>query len=154
MAFLHSLVRTEVGGKAGWCAPVELGEAAPHYINFVIPVDSKRGFFQEYICETIVAQDGDRRIEPHEIVRQGEDSFLLRHSKIDLWFTVRPVPKEERRLPYLGKLRHADFEHLFTEIEPEDPFALDNLYEEEGIFIIGCEPFIRYSGVKKLAKKQ
>jgi hypothetical protein len=154
MAFVHSLVRTEAHGKPGWCAPVELGEAAPHYINFVIPVDGKGGFFKEYTCESIVAKGGDRWIESHEFVRSGEDSFQLRHGKLELWFTVRPVPKVEHRLPYFGKLRHPDFEYLFTEIEPDDPDKLDNLYEEEGIFIIGCEPFAHYSGIKRLARKR
>lgn len=34
MAFVHSLVKAEINKKLGWCAPVELGEAAPHYVSF------------------------------------------------------------------------------------------------------------------------
>lgn len=154
MAFVHSLVRTEVNRKAGWCAPAELREAAPHYISFVVPVDDKHGFFDEYICETITAEDGNQRIEFHELVHKGEDSFVLCLGQLELWFTVRPVPKAEHRLPYLGKLQHADFAFLFTEIEPEDPEKLDRLYEEKGTFVIGCEPFAHYSGMKKLAKRR
>jgi hypothetical protein len=41
MAFVHSLVRAKVNGKRGWCAPVELGETAPHYISLVVPLDEK-----------------------------------------------------------------------------------------------------------------
>ena len=154
MAFVHSLVKTELNGKTGWRAPVELGEAAPHYISFVVPVDDKRGFFAEYTCETITAEDGDKSVESHELVRQGDDSFVLHLGKLELWFTVRPVPKAERRLPYIGKLQHADFAFLFTEVEPEDPDRLDRLYEEDDTFVIGCEPFVHYSGIKRLAKKR
>ncbi len=153
MAFVHSLAKTEIKGKLGWCAPVEIGEAAPHYISFVIPVDDKRGFFHEYTCETIAVEDADKRIESHELTRQGEDTFVLRLGKLDLWFTVRAIPKAERRLPYLGKLQHADFAFLFTEIEPENPDRLDRLYEEENTFVIGCEPFVHYAGIEKPAKK-
>src|SRR5487761_1615859 len=152
MAFVHSLVRTEANGKMGWCAPVEMGEAAPHYISFVVPVDDKGGFFPEYTCETIVSENGEKRIEPHELMRQGSDSFLLRLGRRELWFTVRPVPKAERRLPYVGKLQHADFSLLLTEIEPERHAKLDELYEERNTFIIGCEPFVHYSGINELAK--
>ncbi len=154
MAFVHGLVKTEVKGKMGWCAPVEMGEAAPHYISFVIPVDDQGGFFQEYTCETVTAKEGDRRIASHELVRHGNDSFVLRLGNLELWFTVRPGPKEERRLPYVGKLQHADFAFLFTEIEPEEPDRLDGLYDKENSFVIGCEPFTHYSGIKRLAKKR
>ncbi|HEV3260212.1 MAG TPA: hypothetical protein VG013_25370 [Gemmataceae bacterium] len=154
MAFVHSLVKTEVNGKTGWCAPLEIGEAAPHYISFVIPLDDKGDFFHEYTCETITTEEGAKRIDPHEFVRRGEDSFVLRLGKLDLWFTVRPVPKEDRRLPYVGKLRHADFAFLFTEIEPEEPERLDRLYDEGNTFVIGCEPFAHYSGISRLEKKR
>ncbi len=154
MAFVHSLVKTKRNGKTGWCAPVELGDDAPHYISFVIPVDDKGDFFHEYICETITAEEEDKRIESHTLVRQGKDSFLLPLGELELWFTVRPVPREERRLPYIGKPQHDDFSFLFTEIEPQEPDRLDRLYEEENTFIIGCEPFTHYSGITRLAKKR
>jgi hypothetical protein len=151
MAFVHSLVKTEVNGKRGWCAPVEVGEAAPHYISFVIPLDDKGDFFPEYICETITT-DGAKRIDAHEVVRRGEDSFVLRLGKLELWFTVRTVPKKDRRLPYIGKLGHSDFAFLFMEIEPEEHERLDRLYDEGNTFVIGCEPFTHYSGIRRLAK--
>jgi hypothetical protein len=154
MPFVHSLIKTEMNGKRGWCAPVEIGEAAPHYISFVIPVDEKRGFFDEYTCEAITAEDGDKRIESHALVREGEDSFVLHLGELDLWFTIRPVPQAERCLPYLGKLQHADFAFLLAEIEPEDPDRLDRLFEGEDTFVIGCEPFAHYSGIKRPAKKR
>jgi hypothetical protein len=150
MAFVHSLVKTEVSGKRGWCAPVELGEAAPHYISFVIPLDDKGGFFPEYTCETITTEDGFKKIDPHEFVRRAADSFLLRFATFDVWFVVRTVPKEDRRLPYIGKLAHSDFAFRFTEVEPEEPERLDRLYDEANTYIIGCEPFAHYSGIKKL----
>src|SRR5207253_7058454 len=99
MAFVHSLVKTEINEKTGWCAPAEIGETAPHYISFVIPVDDEGSFFHEYTCEAITAEGTEKRIEPHLLVRQGEDSFVLRVGNVELWFTVRPVPKTERRLP-------------------------------------------------------
>ncbi len=154
MALVHSLVRTETGGKTGWCAPVELGEATPQYVSFVLPVDTSGAFHDRYTCETVTAAGADRRSETHELVRQGPDSFVLRLGKREFWFTVRPVSKAERRLPYVGKLRHPDFAFLLTEIEPEDLEGLDQLCEDEGTFVIGCEPFTHYSGIKRMAKKR
>src|SRR5438874_2056208 len=99
MAFVHSLVKTIKNGKIGWCAPAELGESAPHYISFVIPVDDQSGFFNEYTCETVRAEERSRRIESLELVRQGESSFVLHFEGLELWFIIRPVSKEERHLP-------------------------------------------------------
>jgi hypothetical protein len=141
MPFVHSLAKTEMAGKAGWCAPIELGEAAPHYVSFVVPLDQNDDFFSAYTCEMITADArGSKRIEPHDFVRQGKDSFVLRLGNLELWFTVRTVLRQERRLPYVGKLGHEDFALLFTEVEPEEPDRLDLLYDETGTFVIGCDP--------------
>jgi len=154
MAFVHSLVKTEVRGKTGWCAPAELGEAAPHYISFVIPVDAQGDFLPRYTCETITSEGKGKKKVSHELVREGKDSLVLRLGKLEFWFTASPVRKEERRLPYVGKLRHEDFGHLFTEIEPEKPESLDRLYEEEDTFVIGCDAFTHYSGIKSLTRNR
>jgi hypothetical protein len=150
MAFVHSLVKTRTHGKKGWCAPAELGESTPHYISFVIPMVDKRTFFSEYTCETITRKAGETRVESPQLIRRSEDSFALRLCDLDLWFTLRPGPKDELRLPYIGKLGHDDFRYLFMEIEPEDPDTLDKLYENNDVFIIGCEPFTHYSNIKKI----
>ena len=42
MAFVHGFARTQVNGRKGWCAPVELGEAAPHYFSFGGLADTAR----------------------------------------------------------------------------------------------------------------
>lgn len=155
MAFVHSLVKVEARGKRGWCAPVELGEATPHYISFVIPLDDRGALLNEYTCETITTDEGGTKsIYAHELVRRGEMSFVLRLGQLDLWFIVRTVPKEDRRLPYIGKLEHADFAAPFTEIEPEQPERLDRLYDEGDMFVIGCEPFSHYSGIRKPARRK
>ena len=104
MAFMHSLVRAEPKWKKGWCARVELGDAAPHYVSFVLPLGEDGGFFREYTCETVtVKKDGSKKIGSHSLVRQGEDSFLLHLGACDLWFTVRAVPNKDRRLSYVGR---------------------------------------------------
>jgi hypothetical protein len=150
MAFVHSLVKAKTKGKRGWYAPAELGEASPHYINFVIPLDDRGALLNEYICETITTdEEGTKSIYANKLVRHGEASFVLRLGRLDLWFIVRTVPREERRLPYIGKLEHADFAFLLREIEPEEPDGLDQLYDKENTFIIGCEPFSHYSGIRK-----
>ncbi len=149
MAFLHSLVKTQGNRTKGWCAPAELGEAAPHYVSFVIPVDEKGCFFHTYSCETITTIERTKRIDSHDLVRHGKESFVLRLDEREVWFAIRPVPRDDRRLPYVGKLKHADFQYSFAEIEPADPDKLDKLYEDEDTFIIGCEPFSHYAGIKK-----
>lgn len=57
-------------------------------------------------------------------------------------------------MPYVGNLGHEDFRYSFMEIEPEEPDVLDRLYDEEDTFIIGCEPFTHYSGIKRLEKRR
>ena len=84
-------------------------------------------------------------MESHQLIKQGEDSFALRLGQIELWFNLRASAKDQRRLPYVGKLGHEDFQYLFVEIEPEDPDTLDKLYDDQDMFIIGCEPFTHYS---------
>lgn len=151
MAFVHSLAKMDMNGSMGWWAPAELGEAAPHYISFVIPVDEKRHFFPEYTCETTVIGDGERRRESHPLRQHGNDSFLVRLGEFDVWFNVKPVPKREARLPYRGCLQHPDFAFQLTEIEPEDQRPLDQILERTNAFVIGCEPFLHYAGIEKLA---
>ena len=87
----------------------------------------------------------------HELSPKGEDSFLLRLEGKDYWFVAKPVLKADHRLPYIGKLQHPDFRFLFTEIEPEEPDKLDDLCDREHTFIIGCDPFTHYSGIRKRA---
>lgn len=129
-----------------------MGESAPHYVSFVVPVDENGDFFPQYACEAVVAADGEKRRDSHELLHQGRDSFLLRLGKSEVWFSVRPVSKSDRRLPYVGQLKHADFAWLLTEIQPEKPDMLDRLYDEENTFVIGCEPFSHYSGIERLAQ--
>src|SRR4051812_8031027 len=106
MPFVHSLVKAEVNARTGWCAPIEVGEAAPHYVSFVVPVDERAGFFQEYRCETITGEKGLKTIESRDFLRRGPDSFVLRVGQVDLWFAVRTASREDRRLPYVGELGH------------------------------------------------
>jgi hypothetical protein len=118
----------------------------------VIPLAKLGGFFPKYTCETIITENGAKKIEAHELVSRGENSFELRLGKLGLWFTVRPVRKEDRRLPFVGEVGHSDFALPLMEIEPEEPRILDRLHDEESTFVIGCEPFTHYSGIRKLAK--
>ncbi len=152
MAFVHGLVKTEVGGRRGWITPVELGEAAPHYVSFVIPQNAKHGFFNVYTCETVSANEGRRERMSHELSRKGHDSFLMRINDRDLWFVVRSGSKDDAKLPYIGTLTHHDFQSKLTEIEPETPEILDRLFEENGVIVVGCDPFIHYAGISSLER--
>lgn len=160
MPFVHSLVRSLIPAKKGWCAPVELGEAAPHYLSFVVPVDAAGQFFEAYSCEMVSTPNKGaskaflqkrKTIATHELLRKGKDAFSLRVNEKDFWFFVKPTVKSERRLPYVGRLKHADFQYLFTEIEPEDLAALDDLCTKDHVFVVGCDPFTHYLGIKKHA---
>ena len=149
MAFVHSLVRERKNGKKGWCAPAELGESASHYVSFVIPVPDNRHYFDKYICETITVIKGERLLKSSELDKEGSDSFSLRVGSNEFRFIVHPGPKTERCLPYIGKLGHDDFQYKFVEIEPEDPQLLDELFDNDCIYVIGCEPFTHYAGITK-----
>jgi hypothetical protein len=151
MPFVHSLVRSPTTDKPGWCAPVELGEAAPHYISFVVPVDERGEFFSTYSCEAVTHRNKDKTIKVYELTSRGKDSFLLNVAGKEYWFIVKPTGKTGRQLPYVGKLKHLDFQFLFTEIEPEEPKELDNLCNMDHTFIMGCDAFTHYSGIKNLA---
>jgi hypothetical protein len=151
MRFIHSLAKTQDGERIGWCAPVELGEAAPHYISFVVPVNHHAD--DRYLCEVVRITGEGRIVDIHEMVKVGKDSFLLSVGEPRLWFTARPPSRDSPRLLYVGRLNHADFSSPFVEIEAEDPSRLDQLCESEDIIIVGCDPFTRYSGIEGLAQR-
>ncbi|MGH7193216.1 MAG: hypothetical protein ACREJM_06730 [Candidatus Saccharimonadales bacterium] len=88
----------------------------------------------------------------HQLVKAGDDSFRLSLDGDDIWFVVRPPQKGNRHSPYLGKLRHPDFNCLLVEIEPAAQAALDHLCEQTGEFVIGCDPFLHYEGVERPAQ--
>ena len=79
---------------------------------------------------------------------------MLHLDKSNVWFTVRPGGKADRQLAYVGSLKHEDFRCSFIEIEPENLEQLDRIFESRGMFVIGCDPFVHYAGVKKLVKKR
>jgi hypothetical protein len=151
MPFVHTLVRSPKSDRMGWCAPVDLGEESPHYVSFVVPVDGRGRFFDAYSCEVVTIHDGRKSIATHEFSSEGNDAFLLRLAGREFWFHAKPAVKSQRRLPYVGRLRHPDFGLLFTEIEPERLEELDELCEKGHVFIIGCEPYEHYSGLQRHA---
>lgn len=151
MPFVHSLVRLRRADQRGWCAPVELGESAPHYLSFVLPVDPQGAFFTTYSCETVTVQGSKKVLDRHELATEGNASFVLRLAGKDLWFAVKPPLNGPRRLPYVGGLKHPDFEFLFTEIEPRDGGQLDALFDRDRTFIIGCDPYTHYAGIEQHA---
>lgn len=127
-----------------------MGEDSPHGISFVIPVDADGKLESSYMCETVKGLGSDERATvPHSLVKVGGDSFCLRLDGKDVWFTIKPSSKKHRLLPYLGSLRHPDFHSLLTEIEPERQSVLDQLCEETGEFVIGCDPFLHYQGISR-----
>ena len=103
MAFVHGLVKTGGGETKGMDRSSGVGRSWPHYVSFVIPVDKDRGFFDTYTCESITTEDDRKRRKSHELVKSGEDSFLLQVGEFEIVVLVRPVPRDERCLPYLGK---------------------------------------------------
>jgi hypothetical protein len=151
MPHVHSLVKSPSIDEKGWCAPVELGDAAPHYVSFVVPVDERGQFFDAYSCEAVTTRNKGKTISTHEFFSKGNDTFLLKLNDKEFWFIVKPTVKSARRLPYVGRLKHPDFQFLFTEIEPEEPAALDELCDKDHTFVMGCDPFTHYAGIKQSA---
>jgi len=153
VAFVHSLVKRKIDDKTGWCAPAELGESTDQYLSFVIPVAEGNHLFDEYTCEAVrIGKPDTRTVVTCVMTKEGKDTFLLNVNTTQLWFVVRSGRKQVPALPYIGKLKHPDFAYALTEIEPEDPSALDKLCEDEDTFLIGCDPLIHYSGPMKLTK--
>lgn len=151
MPFVHSLVKTQPGKRPGWCAPSEVKGAMPSYVSFLIPVHDATHRFPKYFCELVAVGDGENRlVTSHEMLKVGKDSYSLRVNGAEFWFVERPVSRQQRCLPYLGKLSHEDFQFLLVEIMPEDHSALDQLCADSGQIIIGCDPFTHYAGMKTL----
>ena len=150
MPFVHSLVKTKIDGQTGWFAPVELAELTAHYVSFVIPMADKNRAFDQYTCEAIRLEKSEgRTVIPCELTKTGTDTFQLKFGDTRFWFVVRAAAKHQHALPYVGSLKHADFQYALMEIEAEDPSKLDQLCETEGAFLIGCDPFLHYAGLKK-----
>ena len=152
MRFVHSFVKTHHSERTGWRTPMELGEDSPHSIAFVLPANGEPDDI--YLCELVKLHQNRSEIVSAELVKEGNDSFLLSIGRTKLWFTVRPVSMKDRLLPYVGTLKHPDFEFPFLEIEPEDQALLDRLCEDEGLIIIGCDPETHYLGSRSLMEKQ
>ncbi|SRR6266446_10709986 len=154
MRYVHSLVKITKRNRTGWCAPAELGDATPQYVSFVLPVDTGGHLYSTYGCEVITNKGRKRRtLHQHTLETRG-DSLVLRLAGRDVWFNIRPVSVKERRLPYIGKLKHPDFKFSFVEIEPDKQSDLDKLFNHTGMFIIGCDPFTHYVGVKPAAAER
>jgi hypothetical protein len=149
MPFVHSLVKSPNTDKHGWCAPVELGEDAPQYLSFVLPVQKGGRFFNTYSCECVTRHGHKKSIRAYELVSKGEDCFLLQVAGKEFWFVVKPAARNSRRLPYVGRLSHPDFQFHLTEIQPEEPAKLDDLFDQDHTFIMGCDPFTHYSKIEK-----
>ena len=118
----------------------------PHYVSFAIPFEDRP--YEKYTCEAVRIEGEKRLIEPLLLIREGNDAFFLALDGVEVWFFLSSATRQDRRLPYVGKLKHPDFELLFAEIEPEDPSVLDSLLIENGVSILGCDPFLHYSGVE------
>ncbi len=69
MRFVHSLFKTTIDHKNGWCSPIEVGEAAPQYISFVIPIDPKPDLI--YLCVIVNIAEGDHLVSSIELVRKS-----------------------------------------------------------------------------------
>ena len=146
--FLHTFVKATRKNTLGWCAPVEMEDDVSQYVSYVIPLNQDDEMESVYSCEVVKILGQERILHSQSIVRVSQDSLMLELPQgFKHWFTVRPISKSERRLPYLGCLEHEDFSHKFTEIEPEDIRELDRLCHDEGLFIIGCDPFQHYVGL-------
>ncbi len=152
MPHVHCLVPSLIAGKKGWCAPAELGEQSPHYVCFVVPVDDKGDFHERYACEVVTVGPVGRTIGALELAFEGKDRFFLQVKSAKFWFHVKPPTKPLRRHPYVGELRHDDFRQLLVEIEPDDPTKLDQLFDEQHTFVIGCDAFSHYVGIERLAR--
>jgi hypothetical protein len=150
MRFVHSLAKTQDAKRIGWCSPIELGEAAPHYISFALPINGRAD--QRYLCEAVQLRDESRVVTAHEMTREDDDSFVLNVGDVKLWFTIRPS-KDAGPLLYIGRLEHPDFSYFLTEIEPEEPSELDRLCEEKYLIVVGCDPFTPYAGIESLAQR-
>lgn len=148
MRFVHSLAKLEAGGRCGWCAPVELGEDAPHEISFVIPMAVRAD--ESYECEIVRMGPAGGRVVACELLAHGVDSFLLRIGDRELHFSVASSGKRRIQLPYIGRLSHPDFTSPLVEIVPEDPGQLDDLCDRENIIVVGCDLFTRYAGTEPL----
>lgn len=142
--FVHSLVKASRRDAIGWRTPAELGEATPHYVSFVVPVGSDGRLADAYACEVVKLGKQERTIEKYKLTRGGKSTFKLELPKgFAIWFTIR-----SDRLPYIGTLKHSDFDHELAEIEPEEPSQLDRLCQETGMFVIGCDPQ-NYEGISQ-----
>lgn len=144
--YVHSLVKPNDSKPAGWYAPLELGDDSPIYVSFALPLEAGNRLADAYQCE-VVQIDGTRRsVTTHRLVKSGEDAFVLKlPDRGDVWFTLQSGAAGIR-LPYAGKLQHADFSNPLVEIEPADQAVMDRLCNEHGLFVVGCDPFKHYTG--------
>lgn len=129
--FVHNLTRV----TKGWKSPAECADDIPQDVSLVLPF--KDSLLDNYECEIL---QYNTKLITKENLKKVNDLFILELNEI-INFQIVPAKK---RLPYVGKYQHVDFNNTFVEIEPTDPKQLDNILLKYNIIIIGCYPFKHY----------
>jgi len=153
--YLHSLCRINIGYGTGWYAPIELPDSQ-RSVEYAIPVDSNGVAFDSYIVQvcTINPDNGQLSWSDNNLEKSNEgESFSITINQTDIRFVERRVFPRWRQLNYLGRLRHPDFGLRLIELKPENPTIVDGLLDNNGIVIIGSNPFSQYDGLDDIPRE-
>ena len=143
---VHFLTLAVAHNRRGWVTPLELPPGSQRAATHVVPVDSTFGLFPRYRVEFAkCSYDGSDASDWTEMVVRPTGLLTV----IGTWsicFQLRMEQGQPVIFDYVGSLTHEDFRFPLAEIVPEEESQLEELYVQQHIVIVGCDPMTSYGG--------
>lgn len=147
-------------GKTGWVSPVELCaiDAKAHTTGrYVLPVSSSGHFAKEYQVDIrkYSGRGEQATIETVSMIckySQGKTFFVLSIAGHSIVFQECQGTRHQ----YIGQLRHPDFDLVLVEVEPVPSlhYNLDELFDDTGYILVGCDPWSNYNGIEQIKSSE
>ena len=147
---VHFLTLAVAKNRRGWITPLELPPGSQRAATHVVPVDLAFGLFPRYRVEFArCSPDGSHTPDWTEMVVRPA-GFLKVIGSWSLCFHLRMEKGQPVVFDYVGSLTHEDFGFPLAEIVPEEESQLEELYVQQQIVIVGCDPLTSYGGTNSL----
>jgi hypothetical protein len=148
---VHFLTLAVVKGLQGWIAPVEALNESHQTGTYAIPIQASGTFFNHY-CLGFVKYLGQGRLLANSSIMELQNSgfFKVQIGGATVRFQIRLSDGNPIIYEYVGGLLHPDFQLPLAEIEPESEQQLDDLYSQERIVVVGCDPASCYGGMNSI----
>jgi hypothetical protein len=133
--------------RRGWVAPVELPDEGGQAGALVVPLDANGGLHPRYrLGYAKYLGKGSYQSYSSVLDRQQPGDLEWSIGGRTVCFRLRLVGGQPVVFDYVGQFLHPDFHSRLAEIEPESERQLDELFDEESVVVVGCDPATPYPG--------